>query len=112
MGKSSTCIGKNGPLAEFDSEYEAQSFLDQKGINHLIPYECKKCKMWHLSPEDRHTPSTPCEWCNKALYKSEKDARQRAAILRKDQKVALRVYQCPHGDGWHLTKRDTWEDGW
>ena len=105
-------MGVNGPLSEFDSEEEADSFLERKGITHLISYECEECGMWHLSPVDRNTPSTHCEECDKALYETPEDAAARAEILWRDKEVALRVYECPHEDGWHLTKRGASDEDW
>ncbi len=70
----------------------------------MVAYECARCAHWHLCPEDRHTPSWPCERCGKAAYESEKGAERRAAIRWTEGGVTLSVYPCPVGDGYHLTK--------
>ena len=105
MTKSSTCSGKKGPLAEFRSESEASDFIRYKEINHLVPYQCPKCDMWHLSPQNRQTPNTPCESCGKSLYPSEETALLRATIIENEQGISLSAYPCPLGGGWHLTSK-------
>ena len=112
--KSDSCFSKrNGkPLTVYASKPEAQqsaNYENQYGRN-LVPYQCRKCGEWHLSPKDRQTPSTKCRHCTglagkyKDLYESEADAGKRAAILRKEEGISLTVYKCPYEDGWHLTK--------
>ena len=112
--KSTTCIGKvsTSPLTEYDSEAEAfegaRYALDRYG-QHNIPYRCRKCGLWHLSPADRQTPSVTRGVCQgqdgrpKATHASGRDAERRAAILLRERGVKLRAYECDHG-GWHLTK--------
>jgi len=41
----------------------------------------------------------------KNLYDSNEDAKKVARHLRKIKKLALDIYPCPDGFGWHLTKR-------
>ena len=41
----------------------------------------------------------------KDLYNSEKSAQKEATILVKQKRLKLKVYPCPDGCGWHLTKR-------
>ncbi len=103
------------PLTEYDTKAEAkaaarhanQSLPDKQ----LVPYKCKQCGFWHLSPADRQTPSETCPVCrgadgkHKESYASERDALRRAGHLRKEQGVKLHVYGCEHGYGWHLTKK-------
>lgn len=98
-----TCKSKRTgkPLAVFDSEADALSFMERKGIENQIPYECRACQKWHLSPKERHTPSVHCDACGKALYQTEQAAEQRAHIIG----TSLRVYECPYGEGWHLTSK-------
>ena len=113
--KSNTCFSSRTgkALSEYPSKYAAQNAADyanQEYDNNLVPYQCKTCKKWHLSPKNRHTPNEVCPKCignngkRKALYKTQSDAANRADILAKDQKVDLTVYKCPHNRGWHLTK--------
>lgn len=113
--KSSTCLGKisKAPLTEYDSRWEAEdhaAYLAQTLGGSWVPYPCGRCRQWHLAPRDRQTPSTPCPVCvssegvEKASYDTEEDAERRAAILQREDGTTLRVYLCPHGYGWHLTK--------
>ena len=115
--KSTTCFGKKTgkPLTEYLTQQEAQEGADHVNGsygNKLVPYPCRECGMWHLSPSDRQTPSTKCSHCTgkngnaKDSYQSCEDAQRRADILRKEQGASLSVYACEHGNGWHLT-RDT-----
>ncbi len=114
--KSHLCKAKKTgrPLMEYDSKAEAQSAANYANKTYrdtnLLPYKCEQCGLWHLSPANRQTPSQACPVCRgsdgkpKAAYTSKKDAYQRASILRKEQGVTLKVYECEHGNGWHLTK--------
>ena len=113
--KSNTCFSSTTgkPLSVYSSKSTAQKgadYVNQEYDNNLVPYQCKTCKKWHLSPKDRQTPSKVCPKCisrngkRKALYKSQNDADNRASILAKEQGVDLLVYKCPHNRGWHLTK--------
>ncbi len=70
---------------------------------HVVPYSCNACGGWHLCPRERQTPSRECRDCSKQAYDSEQAAERRAAIIERERGVRLRVYECPHGDGWHLT---------
>jgi len=113
--KSETCIGKvsGKPLTEYSSEREAQQGADHARTRYgrgLVPYPCETCGQWHLAPKNRQTPSTRCPTCTSAdgrakdAYRNQQEAQRRADILRKEQGVALRVYACEHGHGWHLTR--------
>jgi len=113
--KSSTCFGKKSkkPLTEYWSEGDAREAAAEQRSRYggdLMPYRCSRCDAWHLAPKGRHTPSTPCRQCTgsegepKMTYRSEKEAERRAGILLKEKGVRLRVYLCPGGGGWHLTK--------
>ena len=60
----------------------------------------------------RPNPSGPCcRFCTgadggpKRTYASEADARSTAEFIEVKRRVRLRVYTCPHGQGWHLTSR-------
>lgn len=70
----------------------------------MLPYQCERCNLWHLSPKNRMTPSNYCTSCGKQGYDTEADARGRAAISKQEKKVELSVYQCPWGNGWHLSR--------
>jgi hypothetical protein len=114
--KSRSCTGRisGRPLTEYDSEVEAWDGGDHARLMYdrdLVPYRCRRCAKWHLAPKSRHTPSEECSWCRgrsgeaKASYRTEVDARRRADLLAADRGQWLRVYPCPHGTGWHLTKQ-------
>ncbi len=117
--KSPSCNAKKTgrPLTEYDSKAEANSAAKHANLNYagnnMVPYKCSKCGFWHLSPETRQTPSKTCTICRgadgtlKESYATERDALRRAGHLRKEQGVKLKVYECEHGNGWHLTKNLT-----
>ncbi len=113
--KSATCVGKRTaePLTEYDSKQEAQegaAYANARYHNNLVPYQCDRCGMWHLSPMSRQTPSEKCTHCtgadgtSKDSYESREDARRRAEILRREQGARLKVYACEYGNGWHLSR--------
>ncbi|MDA0712271.1 MAG: hypothetical protein O3B73_18895 [bacterium] len=113
--KSPTCSGSQSgkPLSEYDSEEEAREAADYARKTYgrtLDPYLCDRCDRWHLGLENRKTPSLPCPTCTgtdgrlKEAYQSREDAQKRADILGREQGVALSVYPCDHGNGWHLTR--------
>lgn len=113
--KSEICFGRTGePLSEYRSEFDARRAADHANRaygNTLAPYQCPKCRMWHLSPKERHTPSS--NHCNcrdgngssKDLYDTKNGAEKRAGILSREKHIALAVYRCPYGSGFHLTKK-------
>ncbi|MBL9044715.1 MAG: hypothetical protein JNM83_24100 [Myxococcales bacterium] len=113
--KSATCVGKASgqPVTEYDSEYEAHDGAAHARLasgQDLVPYLCGRCRLWHLAPRSRQTPSTTCGHCTgadgkpKEAYATERDAERRAEILRAERGVHLRAYPCHYGQGWHLTK--------
>jgi len=116
--KSMQCVGKGSGqyVTEYDSFEEAQAGAEHVEWTHgrqFLPYQCDRCGQWHLTPRDRQTPSTRCSYCRgsngrpKDAYDTERDAQRRADILHQEKGIRLRVYKCPHGHGWHLTKGHT-----
>jgi len=114
--KSNSCFGKisGKPLTEYQTKNEAKKaveYLKSRNVRDLIPYKCDRCGYWHLSPKNRQTPSKKCPFCTdtqgkaKDSYLSQKQATLRANILLRENGKNLSVYRCPHGNGWHLTKR-------
>lgn len=109
--KSRNCKNRhnNQPLNEYNSENEALHHANYLN-NNSIPYLCKNCEKWHLAPKLRSTPSRPCTACAdssgkyKQSFASKNDAQTRATIIFKEKKVRLKIYPCPHNNGWHLTK--------
>ena len=113
--KSETCFSSHDkkPLSFFASKDEAldsAKYAKKRYGRSLIPYQCDKCNLWHLSPKSRHTLSVECSYCTdrdgrlKQLYISKFKAQKRADILFKENGVLLNVYSCPHQNGFHLTK--------
>ncbi|MBC8196598.1 MAG: hypothetical protein H8E60_01790 [Candidatus Marinimicrobia bacterium] len=112
--KSNTCKSNYGEfLSEYNTKYNAKEHSQYLKLDHdseLTPYKCNTCKKWHLSPKNRHTPSIICTTCTdgnkkpKELYFTKKGAQIRKTIILKEQKIKLKIYKCPNGDGWHLTK--------
>lgn len=116
--KSTMCMSTQSgkPLSEYHSEYEAQDGAEYAESKHnlkLHPYQCETCGLWHLSPRIRNksnsdsTGSCSCtdrHGYSKELYNLKETAKDIASSLSKEKKFRLRVYQCPHGHGWHLTK--------
>lgn len=103
------CVSRRGkPRRAFpdrpSAEEGARHALAAYG-NRMVPYRCDRCGAWHLCPADRHTPSHHCYSCSKQAYDSEEAAERRAHILEQERGTWLRVYVCPHGEGWHLTSR-------
>ena len=113
--KSRTCVGHRGePLTEYASQHEAiqgAQYVRTEYGHDLEAYRCDHCRKWHLGPTGVRTPSSVCEYCSdsfgqlKDLYVSEQTARTRATIIREERGVRLKVYKCPTGKGWHLSKK-------
>lgn len=106
---SVACVSRRGkPLRAYSDLRSAQEgarlALGSYG-NRMVPYCCDRCRAWHLCPADRHTPSHHCDTCDKQAYATEEAAERRANILQQERGTWLRVYECPRGDGWHLTSR-------
>lgn len=76
----------------------------------MVPYGCRRCEQWHLEPRERRTPCRPCPCCRssrgtpKQSYETREGAERRAAIRHGEGSQRLKVYRCPRGYGWHLTK--------
>ena len=106
---SPACVSRRGtPRRAYpdrcSAEEGARHALSAYG-NRMVPYRCHRCVFWHLCPADRHTPGQHCSACAKQAYNSEQAAKRRAYILEQERGTSLRVYECPHGHGWHLTSR-------
>lgn len=77
----------------------------------MVPYQCKKCDVYHLATKERQTEIDECEYCTgadgspKQLYLTMQGAQKRADILLEEQGMRLYLYECPYQDGWHLTKK-------
>ena len=104
---SSTCVNSRGKprrvYPDRSSAEEGAGYALSAYGNRMVPYRCCHCSSWHLCPTGRHTPSFYCSACSKQAYESEDAAERRARILEQERGTRLRVYECPHGEGWHLT---------
>ena len=115
--KSSTCFNKLGkPLSEFLTEAAAQESADYersaRGVS-LYPYQCNRCGLWHLAPQESRVAfkKYACLCLDSLgkstrLYATREDAEKARISSEEARGIALTVYECPEGDGWHLTHRD------
>jgi hypothetical protein len=75
----------------------------------LSPYQCRSCGYWHLGTVNTRKQ---CHLCmdsslfHKDIYPTRQEAEKTAVWLHKEKKAQLYPYRCPHGSGWHLTKRE------
>ena len=111
--RSTTCKGNNGQyLEEYHSQTAASIAAEeiQKAYgNKLSPFQCRSCGYWHLGVVSTRLQ---CMLCTdgglflKDLYASKEEAQSTASWLRKERKIELYPYKCPHSNGWHLTKTE------
>ena len=92
-------------LAKF-SEEEILAYFHLTTIEELQEHIQDPIK---TSPEDEINQSSLCSCKNskgefKDLYDTQELAQQQADQLMSHQILRLRVYPCPYGYGWHLTK--------
>src|SRR5687767_2456829 len=109
--RSNTCKGPNNQfLEEYHSQTEASiaaEELQKLYGKSLSPYQCRTCGYWHLSSVNSRKQ---CHLCmdsslfHKDIYSTREEAEKTALWLRKEKKVQVYPYRCPHGSGWHLTK--------
>jgi|GEM_PF-1317352 len=113
--RSTTCKGSNGQfLEEYHSQSAAMFAAEERNVQtgrdqpvHFAPIQCSKCGYWHLKAENTRRK---CMFCTdsalflKDIYSTREEAQRTADHLRKEKKVMLLPYKCPHGSGWHLTK--------
>ena len=109
--RSTTCKGSNGQyLEEYLSQTTASigSEETQKNYGHkLTPYQCHACGYWHLGVVNTRLQCMLCTDSGlflKDLYASQAEAKSTADYLRRERKIQLYPYKCPHSNGWHLTK--------
>ncbi len=120
--ESSTCFKKSKkPLMAYvcaaDAQQEAGRLKDRYQRD-MAPYVCTVCGFWHLAHRPKPKPKPRpqlyrCHYCqgkngeDKITYPSEDFAERRAEYLCDVQRLyfGLRAYECPHGEGWHLTSR-------
>jgi hypothetical protein len=111
--KSTTCTGANGQfLEEYHSQTAAELAAEelQRTFDYILtPFYCSFCAYWHLTAE---ITRKQCYHCTdsalflKDIYASKADAESTATWLKREKKIQLYAYKCPHSAGWHLTKKD------
>lgn len=122
--ESSTCFKKKSgqPLMSYmnavDAEQEAGR-LKERYQSDMVPYKCAACDFWHLKhrpkppPKQKKEPLPRCGYCegrdgqSKVLYPNWEMAEDRADYLNRTNwfRYGLRVYECPHYPGLHLTSK-------
>lgn len=78
----------------------------------LTTFHCKVCGKYHLTPEVTNNTQTQylCSNCKskhggkKVSYGSSQSAIEASRKLTIDKGKGSRVYPCPYGEGWHVTK--------
>lgn len=122
--KSTSCFGtqNTGPRTEYESLRDAKKaavHAELKYGNIMVAYCCSVCPLWHIAPQSRQTISESsafgcqCQAADgsfKTTYRQEVGATRRADIIwQEDRSVYLRAYQCPSGNGWHLSSKSELE---
>lgn len=118
--KSTTCFSKNtnAPLSVYNTEAEAQQSANYQCRNgrSLYPYRCTRCGLWHLAPQASRINVLhnvcDCEDSvgdHKDLYMSREDAEKARCKRESEGAGRLYIYQCPHGEGFHLTHKESWD---
>jgi len=109
--KSTTCTGTNGRyLEEYHTETAARIAAEEMTNGSFKPVKCSRCGYWHLAPV---TTRRQCMFCTdsglflKDIYATREEALRTADHLKREKRVQLFPYKCPHGSGWHLTKKAT-----
>lgn len=111
--RSTTCKGNNGQYLE---EYHSQTAaaiaseeIQKTYGNNLTPFLCRACGYWHLGVVNTRLQCMLCTDSGlflKDLYASKEEALSTAAYIRRERKIQLFPYKCPHSSGWHLTKTE------
>lgn len=116
--KSNTCFSSTGsPLSVYETYSEATEsaqYQSSDGRTQLTPYQCDRCGKYHLKPAEfycKKTKST-CSCTDhhgnkKDTYETRYDA-EKMVKIREQAGVTLYVYECPQGNGFHLTSSKGW----
>ena len=117
--KSTTCKGSNGQfLEEYHSLSAAEIAIDNLRTGRIVregrdphlqyaPMPCSRCGYWLITPVNKKKKSMFCTDSAlflKDIYSTREEAQKTADWMKKEKKVQLYPYKCPHGSGWHLTK--------
>ncbi len=92
-------------LAEF-SEEEILAYFHLSTIDELKVHIQDSIKT-STDDEIHHNALCNCKDSKgelKDLYDTQEDAEQQADLIMTHQMLRLKVYPCPSGNGWHLTK--------
>ena len=111
--RSTTCKGNNEQyLEEYLSQTSAEIAAEETQLKYghkLTPFQCRSCGYWHLGVVNTRQQCLLCTDSGlflKDLYASKGEAQSTAAWLRRERKIQLYPYKCPHSNGWHLTKTE------
>lgn len=118
--KSTTCFSKTtkNQLSVYATESDAQQSANYQLQNgrSLYPYRCERCGLWHLAPTTSRInvlhKACRCEDSfgkSKNLYLSREDAEKAKRKRESEGAGQLYIYECPCGDGYHLTHKEPWE---
>lgn len=114
--KSNTCFSKTGnPLSAYNSLAEAQRSANyQSSENKFTPYYCNTCGKYHLKPTEyfckKKNSTCDCrdhQGNKKDTYETRYDA-EKMVKIRGQAGITLYVYECPQGNGFHLTSSKGW----
>lgn len=114
---SKTCKNKRG---KFKKEY--YSFEEAKNAAELVSkskcndrtfeaYECSECFKYHIRPERKFPKPFKCGHCTssdgekKNLYTSKENAEFALKERESSSGKKLYIYECPHQDGYHISKQ-------
>jgi hypothetical protein len=102
-------LQKTHPHLKHLSEIQILAYFNINSIDELSTHitNLKASTLSHDNLMDDKRPICSCTNSDgqaKDLYDSEESAQKEAAVLIVQQKLQLKVYVCPNGCGWHLTK--------
>lgn len=102
-------LQKTHPHLKQLSEKQMLAYFDLQSINELSAYitNLEEPILINNNLIDNKHPICSCIDSNgqaKDLYDSEESAQKKATVFVGPKKLQLKVYICPNGCGWHLTK--------
>lgn len=102
-------LQKTHPHLKQLSETQILAYFDLQSMNELSTYITNSEEPTLINDNliDNKRPICSCIDSNgqaKDLYDSEESAQKKATVFVGQKKLKLKVYVCPNGCGWHLTK--------
>ena len=102
-------LQKTHPHLKHLSEIQILTYFNINSIDELSTHitNLKASTLPHDNLMDDKRPICSCRNSDgqaKDLYDSEESAQKEATVLVVQKKLQLKVYVCPNGCGWHLTK--------